>query len=184
MVVVATTLIVTASLVLVPSALEAAPDAGGGLPPCTPEHRRVIDLLAELIERSRAVVLANDGTGTSSEMVLWVHDAATPGVVDPDEVGMITHSEVSQVVSFLDRPEEAGAGTPVAAKALADRAFVSRWRSAGGRRRVIARGVSDFRVRWLDDGRLEISLTWPAASSDASDKAVVVVEATRSPSQE
>jgi hypothetical protein len=185
--------ITTTSIVIVPAALDAATAADGAPSPAPArddEHQKTLDLLAALVSRSRAVLdVRPRGDTPFVELLLWIADAHDPGRINTDELGLVRHSDVSQVLTFTGR-EPAGEPAPAVGRAeLVDDDFRRAWRTAAGSRsRIIARRISDLRiVPWPVPNhpqRLEIELTWASGSADPPDKATAVVDMPSAASQE
>ena len=187
---------------LVATAVIVAPrpvEAGGGESVARdPAHQQTMDLLTQLIASSRGVIAVRPrGATPYVDLLLWLEDEDVPGVLQLDELGLISHSEVMQAATFVTLGGELAAitdetwrllprgrrsaGAKVTPEDILAPSFCSRWRSfEHGATRVIARGLSDMEFAWVTDGetdapRLRISLTWDVDSVDGPDKASTLV---------
>ncbi|MHC5026265.1 MAG: hypothetical protein ACYTGR_05825 [Planctomycetota bacterium] len=145
------------------------------------DQRHVLDGVVEMIGRSHEV-LAIHGRGANphTRIVLWLEDGGNPGVLDPGEVGVLTHSPALQTISF--DAFEGNEAPEVDMTTVRDPGFARQWRACEGvRSRLIAREVSELRVTPTSGPdssfRLRISLTWVDETSDCPDKASTVVDA-------
>jgi len=63
-------------------------------------HQEFANTLAGLVERCVEVIAVHDrGKTPYSEIVLWVEDRANPGVIDQDELAVISHSQLFRTVA-------------------------------------------------------------------------------------
>jgi hypothetical protein len=169
-----------------------------------PAHQEMIELLGSLISRSREVLAVHErGSSPYLEIVLWLEDAENQGRIDPDEIAVITHSEVMRTISYFGLPEDGEAGGREDAESPPARStffeggsdirvpsFCATWRSRPDvQQRVLGVGVALMDVQRLPtarDGRtmLRISLTWASDLADGSDEASVLVDVLMRPDQE
>ncbi len=162
-------------------------------------HQQMIEILAALIGRSREIVAIHDrGASPYLELVVWLEDQDHSGEPDPDEIAIISHSEVMQTILCFgydeaddasDEPLPPGwtalnkPGPPLPSMADIDRAdFCAAWRDHPlVTRRVLAARIASLAVTEVsrsEDGAalLEISLTWASESADGPDMASVPVD--------
>ena len=190
------------AVVVTPAYLSASgPERPAPVAARMPAHQQMIELLGSLISRSREVLAVHQrGAGPYLEIVLWLDDADNPGLVDPAEVAVITHSEVLRTISYFALPgpdekaEEAGPEEAVcwdaAASDIRDPAFCAAWRSrADVRQRVLGTGIAAMDVQRLppqEGGRtlLSISLTWASDLADGPDEASVLLDVLVRPDEE
>ncbi len=159
-----------------------------------PEHQRVLELLSGLFIQCHAVIRVHQRMSSPFvEALLWMHDRENHGLVDPDEIGLLSHSEVSHTISFRTlRPHDRqpakdarllswGGEMSWDPAQLEDPEFCTWWRRCDlVESRTIGRGISDLQLAWIDavnagPSGLEIALTWSADSSDSSDQASTLV---------
>jgi hypothetical protein len=177
------------AVIVGPAGTRAADDGGSG-PPLAPDRQRVLDALATLVGRSTSVLAIHDrGPTPFSEIVLWLQDAANPGVVDAEEVGVLSHSLVLESIAFhglvgRDLPDDDAlrALQRLVEADVAAPAFCDAWRTSPGvGRHLVATGISDLQAAWLDAGggepALQIFLTWTEDSADGADEASVLIDA-------
>jgi hypothetical protein len=63
-------------------------------------HQEFANTLAGLVERCVEVIAVHDrGKTPYSEVVLWVEDRVNPGVIDQDELAVISHSQLFRTVA-------------------------------------------------------------------------------------
>ena len=160
-----------------------------------PAHQEVIELLGSLISRSREVLAVHPrGADPYLEIVLWLEDGENRGRVDPDEIAVITHSEVMRTITYFGLEEEGadaeGGEHAVDASDIRRRAFCAAWRSRPDvPPRVLATGIATMEVQAVPrsaEGRrlLRISLTWPADLADGPDEASVLLDVLMRPEHE
>ena len=91
-----------AALIVNPGAIKGqAVDEITDVPAGIPEHQLVIERLAGLIRGSHALVTIHDRQADPLlDVLLWLEDDRNPGVMDDDEIGLITHSRVTQTIIF------------------------------------------------------------------------------------
>jgi len=66
----------------------------------TDNHQEFANTLASLVERCVEVLAVHDrGRTPYSEIVLWVDDRANPGIIDQDELAVISHSQLFRTVA-------------------------------------------------------------------------------------
>lgn len=177
--------------VITPAYLSASgPEGAEAVTARMPAHHQMIELLGSLISRSREVLAVHQrGPGPYLEIVLWLDDADNPGLIDPDEVAVITHSEVLRTISYFALPgpeEEAepeeGLCWDTSASDIRTLAFCAAWRSRPDvRQRVLGTGIAAMDVQRLppqEGGRtlLCISLTWTSDLADGPDEASVLLD--------
>ena len=173
--------------VVSPRFLKAAPRESAEIHARLPAHQETASALAALIGRSHMLLALHDrGATPYQETVLWLDDRVNPGVIDPEEVAVLSHSEVLWTIIYygLEAPEEEACPEAEALEPARVRepAFCGHWRArAGVEPRVIATGISDLRIEPPEKGPggsslLRISLTWASDSTDGPDEASVLVD--------
>lgn len=82
-------------------------------------HREVAAGLVRLIENSNEVLAVHDRTSSPyAEVVLWLDDRVNPGMIDPQEVALISHSKLFRAVmaySLSSAQDQAPAGSSLQA---------------------------------------------------------------------
>jgi hypothetical protein len=74
-------------------------------------HREFMDTLARLIGQSVEVLAVHDHSNTPyAEIVLWQHDTINPGVIDIDELAVISHSRLFKTMTVYTTQPESSAG--------------------------------------------------------------------------
>jgi hypothetical protein len=186
-----------AAIVITPRLSPGAP-AAAAKAAAHPEHQAALERLAALIGRSHAVLALHPrGRTPFVEVVLWLEDGRNAGVIDRDEVAVISHSEILRTITYHayeppeDPAEETAAAEPgdpvtvpavIAPESAAGPGFCPRWRrSRHVVPRVLLTDVSDLRVVQVGEaidgrGRLRIELIWSSDSADAWDEAWLEVE--------
>jgi hypothetical protein len=187
-----------ASIVITPRVLWAGSGEPSAQPAREPAHREALEQLAALIGRSHAVLAMHDRSASHFvEVVLWIEDASNPGVIDSEELAVISHSDIMRTITFyaID-DDEAGDGLPgdwsadatasvpatISPAAVTEPSFCARWRrSRLVASRVLMTNISDLRVNRVvtderEGERLRIELIWPPDSSDAGDYAWLELE--------
>lgn len=188
---------ITAMLVR-PAVLQASAQPGN-ITARSPERQHVIEAIAAVVG-SAAEVLAvhhretigrRGTTAASVEIVLRTHNADDTQFISPEEIAVISHSRILQVVTFYKVESEREGdvtGTDSMLPQLLHRdevldpEFCKRWRGDSAvSSRVIAAGVSDFRADWGDEAgngrsQLRLALTWADDSADGADEAALLVE--------
>lgn len=162
------------SVYLVPRALQAAESAGAELvcePPADPEHLVVFEGLREVFERGRALLGVWEKGGGSVDVMLWLGDQQGAGVIEQNEVTLVSFSEVLETVSVFTDPGEGEGLRPVDYTAMSDPRFSDRWRR-GERVEgwIVGTGVRVVRFERVAEGdgmvRLGIALRWGAVGTD------------------
>jgi hypothetical protein len=73
-------------------------------------HREFMDTLARLIGQSVEVLAVHDHSNTPyAEIVLWQHDTNNPGVIDIDELAVISHSRLFKTMTVYTAQPESSA---------------------------------------------------------------------------
>ncbi len=146
-----------------------------------PGHQRVIELFGSMVARSRAILAVHRRGGTPfEELVLLLEDRDNPGRIDPQEVGVVSHSRILQTLTFYTH-ESAEFAPKAVEPSWAEPEFCESWRASPERKAVvIASGLSDVQYEYeqLIQGEtpaLRITFTWAADSADGSDMASIVV---------
>ena len=146
-----------------------------------PGHQRVVEVFGSMVGRSRAILAVHQrGASPFEEIVLWLEDSDHPGRIDPEEIGVISHSRILQTLTFYTR-ESAEIAPMTAVSSWEEPSFCESWRANPERQAVvIATGLSDvqFEPEHLIQGEtpaLRITFTWAADSADGSDMASIVV---------
>jgi hypothetical protein len=184
------TLLVTAAVVR-PRYLHASGQTASALRSAAdPDHQAMIELLGELISRSRQVLAIHQrGDRPFLELVLWLEDGSNFGVVDPGELAVIGHSELLQTISIwmLAEPdgEEDGDDEAVSAEVMSDICrpeFCDAWRDRPDvARRMLAGRVASMEAKLEETSQnsstlLRISLTWASEWTDHPDEASVLLD--------
>jgi len=137
-----------------------------------PEHRReIVEGLRRIIESSKAVIDARPAPGSrSSDLVLWTEDRDELGLVNENEVLILTHSHVLEAVVAVAKATENSAGA-MPTDALFDSQLATRWRMHPDvRTNVLATDVKTITIESAFDGSSEpsllIRLTWSGAAVD------------------
>ena len=183
-----------AAVIIAPGTLRAQPDGFAPIVADHADHQRVIELLSGLVSRCHAVIGVYPRTNSPFvEALLWLHDQENQGLVDPGEIGLLSHSEVSHTISFRTlrslehKSEQHAALMSWSGEASWDPALISTpdfctwWRCSDLiESRTIGRGISDLQLAWIGHEQaerrgLEITLTWSDDSSDSSDQASTMV---------
>jgi len=169
-------------------------EAPADLPAGTPEHQQVIDRLGQLVRVSHQVLAVHPRRSTPfAEVLLWLKDDNATGMVELPEIGLLSHSEVTQAItlrtlSSVDeavwRPAAASwfsadGGLAWSAAQCVDRAWCDRLRAFDYLDVLtVAKGVSDMGLWWSEatevgSPRLNISLTWAGDTADEIDQASI-----------
>jgi hypothetical protein len=164
----------TAGALIVPTAIRAAtaPAAPIVEPPEDPGLVPVFDAIHALFEQSEGVVASWDRRGgRAQEILLWHHDGLGAGVVNEDEVLLLSFSPtLGALTAYMVGEGYEGPGPAIG---FVDEGFSDVFRGVQGvERRVVATGLS--RVRFgrgdAEDGEetWTIRLTWGGRTSDES----------------
>ena len=173
-----------AAIVVTPRMIVGVP-LGGDVAPRTSQHQAVLEALAALVRNSdRVLAVHQRGPTPYVELVLWMRDRKNPGVVDADEVGVLSHSRMMRSITFfgLTGDRRGARATPSVDIGFTDSLFCDAWRARSDVvPRVVATCVSDMHVETLEPraatgSTLCISLTWTEDSSDAADEGSVFVD--------
>jgi hypothetical protein len=148
-------------------------------------HAEFVSTLDKLIEHSVEVLsIHHRGSTPYEEIVLWRDDSKNPGVIDPEEIALVSHSPLlgtMTVYTLVGTAERANAlsasntrsgnagesrsaaraifSSPLTRDAVAHPSFCDRWRAHSKvRPQVIATGLSDLRVEALGPKDHELSL--------------------------
>lgn len=119
------------------------------------------------------------GTWTSSdngftEIALWNRDDVEPGVINRDEILLLTHSPTMGTLAAYtcaaDEDAPDACASPVRRSAFSD-SFPWKWRTTGGTQRaVIAIDLKEFRLRRVREGTepptWSVGLVWGGDVSD------------------
>jgi hypothetical protein len=173
------------AIVVTPRMIVGAPLGENVVAPRLSQHQAVLEALAALVGNSECLLAVHQrGPTPFVELVLWMGDRRNPGVVDADEIAVLSHSRLMRSITFYgltaDRrgPVEA---LPVDV-GFNDSRFCDVWRSRSDVvPRVVAVGVSDMHVETRKTHStmgpaLSISLTWTGDLPDAADQGAVLVE--------
>lgn len=166
--------------------------------PASKERRLILQGLRDLIESSRAVISVAAGQGKpgdpaggfggqTTSIVLWTRDRAGPGVVNLDELLVLSHRPVLGAITATTFGDDAGddrPGPPVPVAALFAPDPVEALRGAAGAvTRVIATDVRDVSVEQAASTggmtQLTLTLTWDDDGADARGGSVVSAVAPR-----
>jgi hypothetical protein len=112
------------------------------------------------------------------EIVLWLEDRRGPGVLDPDEVLVISHTPLLEMIRLYMLPP--GTQVPAVTPADAERGgFCALWRADPRVEvRTFATGVAQMQFGLAEVGDLyELALIWSAESADGADAGSVLVDA-------
>ncbi|MHC5114096.1 MAG: hypothetical protein ACYTGP_06680 [Planctomycetota bacterium] len=143
-------------------------------------HRDLMDVLGRLLSRSRAVLDVHErGPTPYLEIVLWLQDAENLGHPDPEEIAVISHSEVLETIVY--HALEPDTDAPATLPAVFDADFCRTWRERDDvTRRLLATGVTGMQVepsgRQGDRATLRISLTWGEPTSDGADDGSMLLD--------
>jgi len=159
------------------------------------EHQQIFALFADLVSRSKEVVVVNQrGATPFLELVVWLEDAEHLGVIDPEEIAVITHSEVLQTITMHTLDVSAAAPDPLGAGEAPERpkaptrsdirapGFCAAFRDRPGvTRRLLARGIARLEAEPQVDSRtgrskLRISFIWDGESADGEDEASALMD--------
>lgn len=155
-----------------------------------PAHRQeVLEGLAGLIGGSLEVLAVHQrGVTPFVEVVLWLEDAKNPGVIDEDEIAVVSHSRVlRKVTCYTMSLDDRQPSAALDRDSLRAPAFCDAFRADRRvRPNTVAVGVSDIQIGQAPDvrnglTRLRIALTWPAESADGAGTASVEVDAVMTP---
>ncbi len=163
------------SIYLVPQMLSAADSREPALlvePPIDLGHAAVFDGIREIFAGRRAVVRVWEHGGGSVDVLVWLGDAHGQGVIDRDELMLVSFSEVLETVTAYLFEGEVGDGA-VDIGAIARGRFPDVWRrSEGVEARLIASGVRVVRFEQAEAGkgmvRLMIALRWGSRGADGT----------------
>ncbi|MEO1129635.1 MAG: hypothetical protein AAFX05_08025 [Planctomycetota bacterium] len=164
----------TASALIVPTAIRAATGPAAPIvdPPANPELVPVFDAIHALFQQSEGIVASWDRRGgRAQEILLWHHDGLGAGVVNEDEVLLLSFSPtLGALTAYMVGEAYAGTGPAVG---RVDTTFPDVFRDVEGvERRVVATGLSRVRFDRTDaeDGEetWTIRLTWGGRTSDES----------------
>jgi hypothetical protein len=190
------------ALTVVPRTLQAGDDRPAERAASDPQHQALLEVLVQLIGQCREVLATHQTVQRPAlEVLLWLEDADPPGVVDPVEIGLLSHSRILQTLTFTRlvpgadvtaqdllalRPPGVTAGSRSTAGTdpydLLDPSFCRRWQAFPLTEVLtIGTGLSDLTIRPVPAGAggaaaLEIALTWSAESVDGPDMASAVID--------
>jgi hypothetical protein len=188
------------AVVFTPRVGDASNAEGSSIRADSPRNQRTIELLGAILGRCHRVLVVHPaGSGTQTDIVLWLADTENVGTVDDVEVGVITHSSVLQTIAFhhLDgvhlrsedlatlavrRGHEQTRPAELTREILNDRTFPNRWRALETlSTSILAQGVSDLHATTVSDttrgGELmRIQLRWGPESVDGPDQASALVD--------
>jgi hypothetical protein len=197
--------LIGAAAILDPVSLIAVsnPDASGQPPRAKSQHshREFLASMAKLITGCVEVLAVHDRTASPyAEIVLWMDDHVNQGVIDADELAIVSHSSLLRAVTVYSmnghQPNAAvatgngdgfsrSAIPPLDRETVSQPAFCDRWRAlAVVRPHVIAQGISDMRVDRHPGSSgelslLRLSLTWAADSTDGASEVSTLLDLSR-----
>lgn len=186
--------VVTTAVVVTPRYLQADVDAGV-VSARVEEHQQIFALFVDLVSRSKEVVVVNPrGATPFLELVLWLEDSEHIGVIDLQEIAVITHSEVLQTITMhtfdasavpRDRLHPSGGDETPETLERSDMlapGFCAAFRDRPGvTRRLLARGIAQLDAEPHVDStagraKLRISFTWDEESADGGDEASALTD--------
>lgn len=180
---------VTAGVVITPRILRASPGDGLDVVEAAriPEHQRTLDQLASVLGRSHRVLAWHAPTRVPVwDIALWTHDHENPGVMDADELAVISWSRSLQLLTYHTLPSLSSdeATAFMAMEFAGSRDDCRRLRHyEDAPTRQIARRLSDITLEPMeptsaDSARtpLRITLTWASDSVDGPDTAATIVD--------
>ncbi|RMH24216.1 MAG: hypothetical protein D6693_10225 [Planctomycetota bacterium] len=123
------------------------------------EHAETLAGLRGVFESAHALIDARPAAeGGSSDVLLWIDDEHDRGVVNEDELLILTRVPVLEAVVALTAPIS-GDAAPMPTRALFSDDLPARWRARPGTRRaVIATDVTAMQVDRLGAGGAEASV--------------------------
>ena len=194
-----------AALLLEPQALVAV--AHPPQPSNTGEraHDEFAATLADLVGESLEVLaITNHSPASSASIVLWMNDTENPGVIDPREIAVISHSQLLRTITVYTlgktesrsdtaapssvRPVTQGSNAPSSVRlsgpldrvAVSAPVFCDRWRATPSvQPRTIASGLSDMRVESTGEQEkglsvLRLRLRWSPDSAAGAGEATAL----------
>lgn len=187
-----TVLMSGAAWIFTPAATLAVPRPQVFSDAITRAHAQFARTLAGMIGGSVEVLAIHpQGESSNNDILLWLRDDRNPGVIDADELAIVSQSRLFRTITVYTMPVPRGdrqSGESIASTEGLDRATMSEpafsesWRALPNvQRQVIAREISDMTVvRENGDGdpgqRLALSLRWVADSTDVSDEASATID--------
>jgi len=180
---VAGSLLATASFFLVPQALQGMtiPNLPPDEPPQSPELLVTFEAVRALMASSHRVVAVHRDQQTGlTHVVVWHYDTDLDGAMDPTEILVLTHSQfLGQITASVigwqpstGDPDYARLTAPIAFESARAPGFAQTWRSRDGVTNTpIAVGVEEFRLERLG-GRFgenvwRVEVRWSRDVSDA-----------------
>jgi hypothetical protein len=157
-------LLITAAMVLDPGTLLARVKSAKDDAAAAEARREFTDTLATLLSQCHEILAVHQrGATPYAEIVVWKSNAHNPAQIDPEEIAIISHSDLLQAVTIYSLPE---GGPPNVASsnsnaapfnaptlsplrfdrvALEQPGFCDRWRALPAvQPRVIGSGISDM----------------------------------------
>lgn len=147
-----------------------------------PGHQTQLELFAAMVARSQAVLaVCQGGSRSHEELLLWMEDRESPGILEDSELALISHSRILQTITY-HRLDPAHADSTALGEAWRDPGFRQRWRTDPRiESTVLAAGISDLDLETIpliqgDRPALRIRFTWASDTADGSDEASTLVE--------
>ncbi len=141
----------------------------------TDDQNGFVEALKRLIESAHAIIdVAEDDAG-SARLVLWIEDHRDIGIVNEDEVLVVSYAPLLHAVTGLTRPPVDTAAPAMATSALFSDTLSADWRqSPGVQQSILATNVTEMRMKSVGRSNGEmtvrVSLTFGAGESDDDPK--------------
>lgn len=146
------------------------------------ERAVAVESLAGILRRSAAILAVHRrGSSPFTDVVVHAFDGPRPGVIEPSEILVLTHSRTLRaVMAFTHDPTRSGgeASTrPIPRAALEDPGFARSWRDRPDVRRDVLPAGTDLVDLRLDPAEgpgngaypsWTLCLTWPDGSADGT----------------
>lgn len=132
----------------------------------------LVHALKRMIAASHAIIDVRDASA-GAELVLWIDDKVDPGVVNENEILIISHAPLLQAAIALTRPPETGGEHAVDSKALFSDTLSTTWRKRPDvSQSIVTTDVTAMRVESIrrPDGNaaLTVRLTFAPDNSDTN----------------
>lgn len=137
----------------------------------TDDQNRVVEALKRLLEKTHAIIDVREDEDGSAQMVLWIEDHRDIGIVNEDEVLIVTYAPLLHAVTGLLRPPVDTVAPAMLTSALFSDTLNTDWRrSPGVAQNILATNVTAMRMKSVgrSDGGLtvRVSLTFGNSGSD------------------
>lgn len=151
--------------------IDAGADVSAG--DLTEAQRATADGLRTLIESAHALIDGRNTSAGSGELRLWIDDSRDHGVVNEDELLILTRAPLLHAVLALTRAPTDAPAPAVTSEDLFSDDLAARWRAQSAvDRAVVATDVTAMQVeqvgRTTDHVTLSVRLTFAAPESDLS----------------